>query len=336
MPKIYYESDAELSFLKGRKVGILGYGSQGRAHALNLRDSGIDVCVGVRFGGKSWNQAKADGFDPLPLDEASKRSDVIMMLTPDTTHREVYESAVKQNLSRGKALGFAHGYSIRFGEVSPPRDIDVFMVAPKGPGPTVRQAYLNGFGVPALLAVERNYTGQAEKLALAYAKALGATRAGVLATSFSEEAETDLFGEQSVLVGGVMSLIEKGFEVLVEEGYQPELAYFEVCNELKLIMDLIYTGGFKGMLNAVSDTAKYGGLTRGNRVVDENVKSNMKKVLREIKSGEFAKEWTGNRDQSSKTLRQMMGQLESKQIEAVGSVIRRMAGIEQSKEHTEG
>jgi len=335
LPKIYYEEDADLSFLKGRKVAVLGYGSQGRAHALNLRDSGIDVCVGVRFSGKSWIQAKADGFEPLTPDEASRRSDVIMMLTPDTTHREVYESSVKQHLSRGKALGFAHGYSIRFGEVSPPKDVDIFMVAPKGPGPTVRQAYLDGFGVPALLAVERDYSGQAEKLALAYAKALGATKAGVLKTSFAEEAETDLFGEQSVLVGGVMSLIEKGFEVLVEEGYQPELAYFEVCNELKLIMDLIYKGGFAGMLKAVSDTAKYGGLTRGGRVVDETVKSNMKKILEEIKSGEFAREWTGNRDESAKNLRRMMGQLESKQIESVGSVIRRMAGIELTEKDSE-
>lgn len=332
MPKIYYENDADLSYLKGKKVAVIGYGSQGRAHALNLRDSGVQVLVGLRFGGKSWEQAKADGFDPLTIEEAASRSDIVMLLTPDTTHREVYEAHIKQNLSAGKALGFAHGYSIRFGEVKPPGNVDVFMVAPKGPGTMVRKMYLEGFGVPALVAVERDYSGLAEKIALAYAKAIGATRAGVLKTTFAEEAETDLFGEQAVLVGGIMSLIEKGFEVLVEEGYQPELAYFEVCNELKLIMDLIYSGGFAGMLKAVSDTAKYGGLTRGNRVVDDHVKANMKKILEEIRSGEFAKEWTGNREQSARKLRELMSKVEERQIEGVGSFIRRMAGIERSSE----
>jgi len=231
-------------------------------------------------------------------------------------------------MKEGKALAFAHGYSIRFGLIRPPKEVDVFMVAPKGPGRKVRETYQQGFGVPALVAVKQDHSGRALETALAYAKGIGATRAGVLQTTFAEETETDLLGEQAVLVGGVMSLIEKGFEVLTEAGYQPELAYFEVCNELKLIMDLIYAGGFKGMLNAVSDTAKYGGLTRGYTIVDEHVKENMKKALEEIRSGRFADEWTGDMEKSLRKLKEMMDEVDDKEIEKVGRFIRRMAGIE--------
>ncbi len=328
MAKIYYDRDADLEALSDKTVAIIGYGSQGRAHALNLRDSGVGVVVGLRKGGKSWKLAEEDGFSPLEVAEAAEKADVIMMLIPDTAHKRVYEERIAPYMKEGKALAFAHGYSIRFGLIRPPKEADVFMVAPKGPGRKVRETYQQGFGVPALVAVEQDHSGKALETALAYAKGIGATRAGVLQTTFAEETETDLLGEQAVLVGGVMSLIEKGFEVLTEAGYQPELAYFEVCNELKLIMDLIYAGGFKGMLSAVSDTAKYGGLTRGYTIVDEHVKENMKKALEEIRSGRFADEWTGDMEKSLRKLEEMMDEVDDKEIEKVGRFIRRMAGIE--------
>lgn len=329
MGKVYYESDADLGPLRSRTVAILGYGSQGRAHALNLRDSGVRVVVGLKGEtSKSWEAAKSDGFSPVTVDEASSEGDVIMMLIPDTLHKSVYEYSVARALTEGKALAFAHGYSIRFGEVKPPHDVDVFMVAPKAPGVKVRETFVEGKGVPSLVAVHQDYTGEAKRLALSYAKALGSTRAGVLETTFAEEAESDLFGEQSVLVGGVMSLIEKGFQVLTEAGYQPELAYFEVCNELKLIVDLIYSGGFGKMLSSVSDTAKYGGLTKGYEIVDEHVKENMKKALDDIRSGKFAEEWTGNLERSQIRLKQLVEDAKKKKIEEVGANLRKMAGIE--------
>jgi len=327
MTQIYYDSEIETKPLSGRKVAVIGYGSQGRAHALNLRDSGADVVVGLRAG-KSWDMAKKDGFEPASVKEASSAANVIMVLAPDTTHQELYTSSIAEGLSRGKALAFAHGYSIRYGLVKPPKDVDVFMVAPKGPGAKVRETYVEGFGVPALVAVEQDYTGKAKDLALAYAKAIGATRAGALITTFTEETETDLLGEQAVLVGGVMSLIEKGFETLTEAGYQPELAYFEVCNELKLIMDLIYKGGFEGMLNSVSSTARYGGLTRGYEIVDAHVKDKMKKALRDIVKGDFANEWTGDMQGSTRKLDALMNAVRGKEIERVGKLVRKLAAVE--------
>ena len=328
MAKIYYDRDVDLSPLADKTIAVIGYGNQGRAQALNLRDSGIKVVIGLAMKDWSWDLAEEDGFDPIGISEACEKGDIIMMLIPDIVHKEVYESCVAGKLKPGKALGFAHGYSIRFGLIKPPSYVDVFMVAPKGPGTKVRETYKSGFGVPALVAVEQNYTGKAKEIALAYAKAIGATKAGVIETTFAEETETDLFGEQAVLVGGIMSLIEKGYEVLVEAGYQPELAYFEVCNELKLIMDLIYSGGFTKMLKSVSDTAKYGGLTKGYEIVDEHVKENMRKALEYIRSGKFAEEWTGNIEESMRRLKELMKKVEEKDIEKVGRFVRKMAGIE--------
>lgn len=328
MAKIYYEKDTSLKTLQGKKVAIIGYGSQGRAHALNLRDSKVDVIVGLRKGGKTWDLAEKDGFKPMEIRDASAKADIIMILTPDITQGAVYKAYIKPTLKEGKAIGFAHGYNIRYGLIKPPKNIDVFMVAPKGPGAKVRETFEQGFGVPALIAVEQDFTGKTRELALAYAKGIGATKAGVLTTTFLEETESDLFGEQAVLVGGVMSLIEKGFEVLTENGYQPELAYFEVLNELKLIVDLIFTGGMTGMLQSVSDTAKYGGLTKGYEIVDDHVKQNMKKALEEIKNGKFAEGWTGNMEASSRKLEEMMSNMDKKEIEKVGRIVRKLTGIE--------
>ncbi len=328
MVKIYHDSDADIKWIKGRKVAIIGYGSQGRAHALNLRDSGVEVIVGVREGGKSWDLAKADGFSPSRIPEAAKKADVIAMLIPDTEHAEVYESSIAGALERGKALMFAHGYSIRYGLIKPPQHVDVFMVAPKSPGPRLREVFKEGFGVPSLIAVHQDYTGHAKDLALSYAKGLGSTRVGVLETTFADETEEDLFGEQAVLVGGITYLIKDGFDVLREAGYPPELAYFEVLHEMKLIVDLIYSSGLTGMLKAVSDTAKYGGLTRGKYVIDEKVKERMRDLLKDIKSGKFAEEWTGNPEESRKRLNSMMSEISNSEIEQIGKVIRKMAGLE--------
>ena len=328
MVKIYYDSDADLGYLKGKTVAVIGYGSQGRAHALNLRDSGINVVVGVRENGKSWDLAKSDGFKPKPIDSAAEEGDLISILIPDTEHGVVYEKQIKGKLKDGKALLFAHGYSIRYGLVKPPSYVDVVMVAPKSPGPKMREAYLQGFGVPSLLAVHQDYTGKARQIALAYAKGLGSTKVGVIETTFADETEEDLFGEQAVLVGGLMYLIKNGFDVLVENGYPPELAYFEVLHEMKLIVDLVYSSGITGMLRAVSDTAKYGGITRGKLVIDEEVKEKMKKLLEDIKNGSFAQEWTGNPEASRKRLNELMSEVEKWEIEEVGKRIRKMAGLE--------
>jgi len=319
--KIYYDADASLEPLRGKTIAVIGYGSQGRAQALNLRDSGLRVVVGLRSEGRSYEVARADGFEPVPMEVAAERGDVILMLVPDVPMAEVYSRYVEPHLKPGKTLVFAHGYNVHFGRIRPPKDVNVVLVAPKSPGPLLRQKFLEGKGVPALLAVHNDATGEAKSVALAIAKGLGCTRAGVIETTFAEETETDLLGEQAVLVGGVMELIKKGFEVLVENGYQPELAYFEVCNELKLIVDLIYSGGLMGMLRAVSDTAKYGGLTVGPRIVDEHVKENMRRALRAIRSGEFERSWTGN-PKAYEELERLMRELEQHPLEKVGRELR--------------
>lgn len=328
MAKVYYDADVSLEPIKGKTVAVIGYGSQGKAQAQNMRDSGVKVIVGLRPGGQSWTAAIKDGFEVFPIGEAVQKADIVHMLIPDLEQPTVYRTQVAPYMTKGKALCFAHGFNIHFKQIVPPPNVDVMMVAPKSPGPRVRETYLDGFGVPALVAVYQNPSGKALKMILAIAKALGCTRAGVLETTFKEEVETDLIGEQTVLVGGLIELIKKGFEVLVEAGYQPELAYFEVCNEAKLIMDLIYQKGFIGMLKAVSDTAKYGGLTVGPKVIDEHVKRNMVKVVKNVQSGEFAKEWVAKSANSREVLDALMKEVESHQIEKVGKFIRKMAGLE--------
>ena len=290
MAKVYYDEDASLEYLRGKTVAILGYGSQGHAHALNLRDSGVNVVIGLRTG-RSFEKATADGFSVMPPEEATKEADIVMFLLPDPVQKKVYKDSVEPNLERGMAIAFAHGFNIHFNQIVPPKDVDVFMIAPKGPGHLVRWTYQEGAGVPALVAVYQDATGKAKDVALAYAKGIGATRAGVIETTFKEETETDLFGEQVVLCGGVSALIKKGFETLVEAGYQPEVAYFECLHELKLIVDLIYEHGLAGMRYSISDTAEYGDYTRGPRVINDDVKREMRRILSEIQSGEFAKEF---------------------------------------------
>lgn len=328
MVKVYYDTEASLEKVKKKIISIVGYGSQGRAQALNMRDSGLQVIVGLRKEGASWKTAEADGFKVYAISEAAEKGDMIHILIPDLAQPSVYNSEIRDHLSTGKILGFSHGFNIHFKQIVPPPDLDVIMVAPKSPGKRVRETYLAGFGVPALLAVEQNHSGIAKEIALGICKALGCTRAGVLETTFKDETESDLIGEQTVLVGGLIELIKNGFETLVEAGYQPELAYFEACNEAKLIMDLVYEKGLVGMLRAVSDTAKYGGLTVGSKVIDQNVKSNMKKVVKDVQSGRFAKEWISNFEKSSAVLEPLMKQLEQHQIEIVGKRIRKMAGLE--------
>jgi ketol-acid reductoisomerase len=290
MIKKYYESDADLSILDGKRIAVIGYGSQGRGQALNLKDSGLDVIIGVRPG-KSYSAASAEGFKVYPVSEAVKNAQIIQILLPDENQAAVYLTEIKPHLSENKCLMFSHGFNIHFGQIVAPPTVDVIMVAPKGPGALVRRMYEDGKGVPALIAVHQNYTGDAHAVALAYAKGIGATRAVVLETTFREETETDLFGEQAVLCGGVTSLIKAGFETLVEAGYAPEMAYLEVLHELKLIVDLIYEGGFTKMRNSISNTAQYGDLTRGPRVIGPEVYLAMQEILREIQTGEFAKEW---------------------------------------------
>ncbi len=289
--KMYYEQDSDLNVLAGKQVAVIGYGSQGHAHALNLKESGVDVVVGLYEGSKSKAKAEAAGLEVKSVAEAVKSSQVVMMLIPDETQREVYEASVKDNLDDGDALVFAHGFNIHFGQINPPKNVDVFMVAPKGPGHLVRRVYEEGKGVPALLAVYQDYTNTAKEKGLAYAKGIGAARAGVIETTFKEETETDLFGEQAVLCGGATELIKAGFDTLVEAGYQPEIAYFECLHELKLIVDLLYEGGFEKMRYSVSDTAEYGDYMVGKRIVNQNTRDEMKAVLAEIQNGEFAKNW---------------------------------------------
>jgi ketol-acid reductoisomerase len=328
MKKVYYDSDANLDWLKGKNLAVIGYGSQGEAQAKNLRDSGLNVVIGARQNGESWKRAEKDGFEVHPISEATKKGDVILLLIPDTSQPDIYRELIAPHLTEGKTIDFAHGFNIHFKQIIPPKNVDVIMVAPKSPGPRVRETYLSGFGVPALIAVYQNPTGHAKETALAISKGLGCTRAGVLETTFKDETESDLIGEQTVLIGGLIELIKKGFEVLVETGYPPELAYFEACNEAKLIMDLIYQRGITGMLKAVSDTAKYGGLTVGPKVLDENVKENMRKAAENVKNGKFAKEWIEEHRNGEKKLKALMKEMENHEIERVGKFLRKMAGIE--------
>jgi len=328
MVKVYFDKDASLEPLKGKTIAVIGYGSQGHAQAQNMRDSGIDVVIGLRPEGGSWKRAEKDGFQVYTVSEAAEKADVIFMLIPDMTQPTVYSESVEPRLTKGKILDFAHGFNIRFKQIVPPGDVDVIMVAPKSPGIRLRETYLSGFGVPALVAVYQDSSGTAKESALAVAKALGCTRAGVLETTFKDETESDLIGEQTVLIGGLIELIKKGFEVLVENGYPPELAYFEACNEAKLIMDLIYQKGIDGMLRAVSDTAKYGGLTVGPKIIDNRVKENMRKAVKGVQSGRFAKEWIAEHESGEKKLKALMEEIEAHPLERVGKVIRKTSGIE--------
>jgi ketol-acid reductoisomerase len=322
--QVWYEKDADPSLIQGRKVAILGYGSQGHAHALNLRDSGVDVRVGLREGSASRAKAESAGLRVASIPDAAAEADLIMMLLADTDQADVYERDIKQSLGSGDALFFAHGLNIRFNLIEPPAGVDVAMVAPKGPGHLVRRTYEEGGGVPSLVAVHQDASGKARDLALSYAHAIGATRAGVLATTFAEETETDLFGEQVVLCGGLTSLVQAGFETLVEAGYQPESAYFECLHELKLIVDLMYEGGIAGMRFSISDTAEYGDLTRGPRVINEETKKEMKAILDEITSGKFAKEWMDEHRGGRQRFNALREQGRSHQIEQVGAELRGM------------
>ncbi len=328
MTKVYYDKDVSSEPLKKKTVAVLGYGNQGQAQAQNMRDSGVHVIMGLRPEGASWKAAKNDGFEVYPIPEAVQKAHIAYMLIPDLEQPDIYKNQIAPYMTKGKVLVFSHGFNIHFQQIVPPSFVDVIMVAPKSPGKRVRETYQDGFGVPALVAVYQNPSGQAMKTALAMAKSIGSTRAGVLETTFKEETESDLIGEQVVLVGGLVELIKNGFEVLVESGYQPELAYFEACNEAKLIMDLIYQKGFLGMLKAVSDTAKYGGLTVGPKVIDAHVKENMRKAAKLVQSGEFAKEWMKKSKTAKETLDALMKPIEEHQIETVGKFIRKTAGIE--------
>jgi ketol-acid reductoisomerase len=321
---IYYDADADSALIESRKVAILGYGSQGHAHALNLRDSGVDVRVGLREGSSSKAKAEAAGLRVLTVAEATAEADVIMVLLPDTEQGRIYEESIKPNLRDGDSLAFAHGFNIHFNQITPPKGVDVWMIAPKGPGHLVRRTYEEGGGVPALVAVHQDATGKAQQIALAYGKAIGGSRAGILSTTFEEECETDLFGEQVVLCGGLTALIQASFETLVEAGYQPESAYFETLHEVKLIVDLIYEGGIANMRYSISDTAEYGDLTRGPRIVTEETKAEMKKILTEIQTGAFASEWIAE-NRAGRPRYEALRRLGARhQIEQVGAELRGM------------
>ena len=321
---VYYDKDADISIIRGKKVAVIGYGSQGHAHALNLKESGVDVVVGLRDGSSSAAKATDAGLKVMSIADASKWADVIMLLAPDTEQKKIYDEHVKQHLTDGKALAFAHGFNIRFERIAPPKGVDVIMIAPKGPGHLVRRTYTEGGGVPALIAVAQDATGKAKQLALSYASAVGGGRAGVIETTFPEETETDLFGEQVVLCGGLTALVQAGYETLVEAGYQPEMAYFECLHEVKLIVDLMYEEGIAGMRYSISDTAEYGDVTRGPRIITPTTKKQMQKILKEIQSGKFAKEWIAESESGRAKFNELRAAGAAHQIEEVGKRLRGM------------
>jgi len=324
MVKIYYDKDADTKILKGKKVAVIGYGSQGHAHANNLKDSGMDVIVGVKKGGAGWEKANKAGFNVFTPSEAANKADAIMMLVPDEYMADIYRAEIAPNIKKGAYLGFAHGFNIHFGQIVPPSDVNVFMAAPKGPGHLVRSEYLKGSGVPCLIAINQDPSENTKKVALAYASAIGGGRAGVIETTFREETETDLFGEQVVLCGGLTSLILAGYETLIEAGYSPEMAYFECLHEVKLIVDLIYEGGISNMRYSISNTAQYGDLTRGPRIITEETRKEMRKILEEIQSGKFAKEWILECRANKPVFNALTKKGEEHPVEEIGQKLRAM------------
>ena len=330
---VYYEADCDGSLIRNRKVAVIGYGSQGHAHALNLKESGVDVCIGLREGSSSTQKAEQAGLTVKSVADAAAWADVIMILAPDTEQKKIFDEHIAAHLNAGDAIAFAHGFNVRFGRIAAPEGVDCIMIAPKGPGHLVRRTYTEGGGVPALIAVEQDATGQAKEIALSYADAIGGARAGVIETTFTEETETDLFGEQVVLCGGLTRLVQAGFETLVEAGYAPEMAYFECLHEVKLIVDLMYEEGIAGMRYSISDTAEYGDLTRGPRIVTDATKAEMKKVLSEIQSGQFAEEWVNESESGRENYHRMQEEGKTHPIEVVGSHLRgRMPGISAGKQ----
>jgi ketol-acid reductoisomerase len=321
---MYYDDDADLTLLDGKTVAIIGFGSQGHAHALNLKDSGADVVVGLREDSASVQAARDGGLEVLPVADAASRGDVVMMLVPDELHRQVWEEDVRDGIAEGNLLLFGHGFSVHYGEVEPPPGVDVALVAPKGPGHLVRRQYTEGSGVPGLVAVQQDATGNAVALALAYAKGIGCTRGGVIETSFKDETETDLFGEQAVLCGGASELVQAGFETLVEAGYDPRMAYFECLHELKLIVDLMYEKGLAGMRYSISNTAEYGDYTRGKRVITDETRAAMKQILSEIQSGDFAREWIAENRAGQENFKRMRSEQAVTQVETTGKELRSM------------
>ena len=322
--KVFYEKDCDLSLIEDLHVGIIGFGSQGHAHALNLRDSEINVSVGLRKEGESWSKAVSAGLDVLEVSELVKKSDIVMILAPDTSQKDIYDEQIKNNLTPGKYLAFGHGFNIHYNQIVPDDDVNVFMVAPKAPGHTVRGTYEEGAGVPALIAVDQDPSGNTKNIALAYAAGIGSARVGIIETTFKDETETDLFGEQSVLCGGLSSLILAGFETLIEAGYPPEMAYFECLHEVKLIVDLVYQGGISNMRYSISDTAKYGDITRGPRLIDDSVKKRMKNILNEIQSGQFADEWIEENKSGRPNYNKLLKEGETHPIEDIGETLRSM------------
>ena len=331
MAKMFYEKDTNLGLLQGKKIAVIGFGSQGHAHALNLHESGVDVIVGLYEGSKSWNKAKEAGLEVTTTSEAAKNADIIIILVPDEKQAKLYREEIEPYLEDGNALVFAHGFNIHFKQIVPPSNVDVFMIAPKGPGHMVRRTYTEGSGVPCLIAVEQDYSGKAKDLALAYANGIGGARAGVLETTFKDETETDLFGEQAVLCGGITALIKAGFETLVEAGYEPENAYFECMHEMKLIVDLMYQGGMAAMRYSISDTAEYGDYVTGSRIITDETKKEMKQVLTEIQNGTFAKKWLLENQVGRPTFNAMRRMEAEHPIEKVGKELREMMSWIDSK-----